>query len=277
MPSQKVGARSIFFRMLERIQRDDVFGLAAQLSYFFLLSLFPLLIFLVTLLTFLPISANDLLNVIRDFAPGDSLALIEENLRDILSKNNGGLLSFGVLATLWSGSNGISAIVKNLNRAYGVEENRPFWKVRGTSVILTIAMIFVVVIALLLPVFGKQIGLFAAMQFGISDEFLIIWNAVRWVVSALIIFLVFVGLYFLAPNFRLHIRDTLGGAFLATVGFVLVSFLFSYYVGNFGNYSTTYGSIGGIIVLMIWFYLSGIILLIGGEWNALRRELKHRK
>ena len=194
--------------------------------------------------------------------------MIEETLQDVMSNRNSGLLSVSIIATIWSASNGMNAIVKSLNRAYDVEETRSFIATRLMSILLTFAMILVFVIALLLPVFGKQIGLFLFSQFGFSDQFLTIWNGIRWAITPIILFIIFVGLYYFAPSKRIKCLSAFPGAIFATLGWVLASLAFSYYVGSFGNYSATYGSIGGIIVLMIWFYLTGIIIMIGGEINA---------
>lgn len=258
--------------LFKQISANDITGLAAQIAYYFLLSLFPLLIFIVTLLPYLPVEQGDLLGVIRDFAPGETMTMIEETLSDVMSDRNSGLLSISIIATIWSASNGMNAIVKSLNRAYDVEETRSFIVTRLMSIVLTLGMIVVFVVALLLPVFGKQIGLFLFSQFGFSEQFLTIWNGIRWAISPLILFIVFVGLYYFAPSKRIKCLSAIPGAIFATVGWVLVSLAFSFYVSSFGNYSATYGSIGGIIVLMIWFYLTGIIIMIGGEINALATE-----
>lgn len=251
-----------------RVHNDDVFGLAAQLAYFFLLSLFPLLLFLVTLVPYLPITVDDILSVLRDFAPGDTMALIESNINQ-LSEKNGKLLSFGIIATIWSASNGINAVVRAFNKAYDVDESRSFFVARGMAMLLTIGMIIVFVIALLLPVFGRQIGKFLFNVFGLSEHFITVWHMLRWLVSPLILFIIFIGLYWFAPNKKLTCISVIPGALFATLGWILTSLAFSYYVSNFGNYSATYGSIGAIIVLMVWFYLSGIIILIGGQINAI--------
>jgi membrane protein len=266
---------SFIKELIQRFLSDEVPGLSAQLSYFFLLSLFPFLIFLITLVGYLPISQQEVLDIIEHFAPGQSAQLIENTLNQILNQRNGGLLSFGIIATLWSASNGINSIVRAFNKAYEVEESRSFIAARGMAIILTIAMVFVIIVALLLPVFGKEIGLMIASNLGYSLEFLTVWNTVRFLVSGIILFIVFIALYYFAPNKRLHFKDGLPGAMAATVGWIIVSLAFSYYVGNFANYSATYGSIGGIIVLMIWFYLTGMIIILGGELNALLYKRRH--
>jgi membrane protein len=261
--------QSLLKELWKRFQGDEVAGLSAELAYFFLLSLFPFLIFLITLIGYLPISEVDVLNFMNQYAPGETMAMIETTLEGIVQKHNGGLLSFGILATIWSASNGLNAVIRAFNRAYDVKETRSFIVARLMSVLLTVAMIIVIVIALLLPVFGREIGLFVFSAFGLSETFLTIWNAARWIGSFIVLFIVFSCLYYFAPNKRLHWKAVFTGAFFATLGWILVSTAFSYYVGNFGNYSATYGSLGGIIVLMIWFYLSGMIILLGGEINAI--------
>ena len=269
MEEKRVWLKWEFIRgMIKKLKEDDVSGLAAQLSYFFLLSLFPLFIFLFTLVAYLPYSQEEILRTIQAFAPAKSMALIETNLKEIM-KGDGKLLSLGIFGTIWSASNGLNAIISAFNRAYDVVETRSYFIARGMSIILTFAMIFVFLFALLLPVFGKQIGLFFFTQFGFSEEFLTVWNTSRWVISSLVLLIVFIMLYWVAPNKKLKCVSVLPGAIFAMIGWVCVSFIFSFYVDQLGYYNTTYGSLGGIIVLMIWFYLSGLIIIMGGEINAL--------
>ncbi|MGG6448540.1 YihY/virulence factor BrkB family protein [Pseudobacillus badius] len=273
MSDKKTETRIFLKHLLKRIKESDVPDIAAQMAYYFLLSLFPLLIFAVTLLAYLPISQEDIFSLIRDFAPSDTVATVQGILNEVMENRSGGLLSFGVIATIWSASNSMNAVVKGLNHAYNVDESRPFYKVRGMSVLLTFGLIVVIAAALVLQVFGKQIGLLASNYFGISDQFLTLWNWGRWLVFPLLLFGVFVGLYYLAPNIRVQCLTVFPGAIFAAVGWIVVSLGFSFYVNNFGNYSATYGSIGGIIVLMVWFYLSAMIILVGGEINALKNDL----
>ena len=184
------------------------------------------------------------------------------------------LLSFSVIGTIWSASHGLNAIIKAFNRAYNVTETRSYFIARGMSIMLTFAMIFVFLVALFLPVFGKQIGMFLFSEFGISEQFIKVWNMSRWVISSSVLFIVFIMLYWIAPNKKITCVSVLPGAVFATIGWVAVSFLFSFYVDKISNYTTTYGSLGGIIVLMVWFYLSGWIIIMGGEINAAVGEKK---
>ncbi|WP_363322186.1 YihY/virulence factor BrkB family protein [Sporosarcina highlanderae] len=263
--------------LLVRIKKVDITGLGSQLAFFFLLSLFPLLIFLITLLPFLNIDENQVFLFIRDYAPESVFKLIRDTLQEILANRNGGLLSIGALATIWSASKGMNALTKALNHSYFVEETRSFIVARSMSVIFTIALIGVLIIALLLPIFGEQVGYLAFSYFGMEEGFMKLWGNLRWSIPPVLIFLVFTVLYWAVPNLKIRLKSAIPGALFATVGWILTSLAFSFYVGSFGNYSKTYGSIGAIIVLMLWLYFSAIILMLGGQLNAVMTERKQLK
>lgn len=186
---------SFLKELFHRTKNDDVAGLSAQLSYFFLLSLFPFLIFMITLVGYLPISQEDVLGTIRGFAPGETLDMIEETLEQILNKKNGGLLSFGIIATIWSASNGINAIVKAFNRAYDVDETRSFLVARGMAIVLTIAMVFVILVALLLPVFGSLAGPYLG---GIFIEYT--KNISYFLIISFMLLFIFIAITAFRPN-----------------------------------------------------------------------------
>ena len=261
-----------FKELLVRIKKVDVTGLASQLAFFFLLSLFPLLIFIMTLLPFLNFDQAEVFLLIRDYAPASVSRLIENTLNEILKNRNGGLLSIGALATVWSASKGMNALTKALNRSYFTEESRSFIMARGMSIVFTVMLIAVLVVALVLPVFGQQIGVLAFSYMGLEEGFLIFWAGLRWLVPPVLIFFVFSLTYWLVPNLKIRFKSVLPGALFATVGWILTSLAFSFYVGSYGSYSSTYGSIGTIIVLMIWLYFSAIILMLGGQLNAVTLE-----
>lgn len=261
-------------KLVKRINAADVFGLSAQLAYFFLLSLFPFLLFLITLLGYLPINEQAVISFIETYAPAETNKLINYNLNQLINEQNGSILSLSVIGTLWSASNGVNAITKAFNQAYGVEEDRSFIVARLIAIGLTIAMIIVICIALILPIFGKMLGVYAFSAFGLTEDFLRVWNTLRWGISTVVFFIVLVTLYKLAPNTRILFRNAMWGALFATVGWQLVSLAFSYYVSTIGNYSATYGSLGAVIILMIWFYISGIIIITGGVINSVVRQAR---
>ena len=275
-PFDVTSSKGFFQELLARIQHVDVTALGAQLAFFFLLSLFPLLIFIVTLLPYLNLQEDQLFSILRTYAPGDVYMLIDGTLDEVLSDRNGGLLSLGIIATVWSASNGMNALIKSLNRSYDLEETRPFFIARGISIIFTLLLITLFVVALALPIFGKQIGTFLFSYLGYKEGFLGVWNNIRWTIPPVMIFSVFMLLYWIAPNRKLYLRSVIPGAIFATLGWIIVSLGFSMYVSKFANYSATYGSIGGIIVLMMWLYFSGTILMVGGQINAVMQERKEK-
>ncbi len=231
---------------------------------------------MVTLLPYLNLEQGMLLNILRTYAPGEVYTLIEGTLDEVLNDRNGGLLSIGTLATIWSASNGMNALTKSLNRSYSLEETRPFFIARAISVIFTLLLIILFVIALILPVFGEQIGTFLFSYLGYEQGFLTVWNNIRWTIPPVMIFVVFMLLYWIAPNRKLYLKSVIPGAIFATLGWIIVSLGFSLYVSSFANYSATYGRIGGIIVLMMWLYFSGTILMVGGQINAVMQERKEK-
>ncbi|MBU6081600.1 MULTISPECIES: YihY/virulence factor BrkB family protein [Allobacillus] len=268
--------------LFSEFSNDDVTGLAAQLSYFFLLSLFPLLIFLLSLVSFLPVTQEDIFNMLQEYLPPNTQDLIQNNVQQVIDGGGGGLLSFSIIGTIWSASVGVNALLRSFNRAYEIEETRSFIVARTLSIGLTLLVLFLIAVALMIPVFGRVLGENVFGMIGLSEQFVEVWFIIRWILTALILIVVLTILFFIGPNKKLKLVHTLPGATVATIGWMLTSWGFSYYVSNFGNYSATYGSLGGIIVLMVWLFLSGMMIIIGGEVNAIldrnnRRLLSRKK
>ncbi|PWI22470.1 ribonuclease [Kurthia zopfii] len=260
--------------LINGVKEADVSSAGAQLAYFFLLSLFPLLIFLLTLLPFLNLPQEQVFTMLENILPEQVFSLIESTIKDVLSNRNGGLLSVGIIATLWSASNGVNALIKNLNKSYDITETRPFIVARAVSIFFTVLLIGLIIVALVLPVFGKTIGQFMFEVIGLKEGFLIVWNYVRIIIPPFLIVTVLVLLYWIAPNVKIYFRHAIPGALFATIAWVLISFGFSFYISNFANYSKTYGSIGGIIILMLWLYITGIVLVVGGQVNVAFQKRK---
>lgn len=260
----------------KRVVDMDVTGLGAQLAFFFLLSIFPLLIFLITLLPYLNLSKDQVYQFLIRVVPAEIYVLIEETLNEILTNQNSGLLSFGLIATVWTASLGMNALINSLNKSYEVVESRPLLIARGMSIVSTILLIFIIIVALVLPIFGRQIGLLLFSYLGLEAGFLEIWGIFRYTIPFLIIFIVCSVIYWIAPNVRLDVRSVLGGAAFTTIGWLAVSFGFSIYINNFGNFSATYGSIGGIILMLLWLYISAMLLLIGGQFNAVMQGRRNK-
>ncbi|MDQ0253409.1 membrane protein [Evansella vedderi] len=254
---------SIFVRFKEH----RLIELAAQCAYYLLLSIFPFLIFIISLFSFLPIALEFDLELLRDVVPAEIFYFIEGQWTRITAQHNTGLLSFSILFTIWTASLALNTILHLLNRAYHVTEERKFFKGRIISIFLTIGMFAVVLVALSLQVVGGVMKDFFAIDLNFLN-----FNLFRWVISFVILFIVFTLLYLIGPNTKLKLREVYIGALFATLGWQLTSLLFSFYLDNFANYTATYGTIGAVIALMIWFHLSSVIILLGGEINAELKE-----
>lgn len=253
----------------QEIKEDRATGLAAEQAYYYMLSLFPLLILLLSILPYLQIEPQKAIEFINNFLPSESTEVLEENIVTIVSERNGGLLTIGILGTIWSASNGMNAFIHAMNIAFDVEETRNFIKARLISIVLTLVLIFAFIVVLVLPVFGSTIINMIEYVVPLSESFESLINLLRWVVALAVLVIVLTTLYRFAPNKQYPFKQVIPGAVSATIIWLAISLGFSFYVSNFGNYSATYGSLGGVIILMLWLYLTGLTLVIGGEINAL--------
>ncbi|MCD8509373.1 MAG: YihY/virulence factor BrkB family protein [Bacillus sp. (in: Bacteria)] len=244
-----------FLSLIERFKEHRLLELAAQCAYYLLLSIFPFLIFLITLFSFLPIAYEFDLNLLRDMVPGEIFQFLEGQWTRITTGQNTGLLSFSIIFTLWTASLALNTIINLLNRAYQVTEERKFIKGRLISIFLTVGMFAVVLVALTLQVIGGALQEFIAFNLEIFN-----FNLLRWVISFVILFLVFLLVYWIGPNIRLKLSEVYIGALFATLGWQITSLGFSFYLDNFANYTATYGTIGAVIALMVWFHLSSVII-----------------
>jgi membrane protein len=261
-------------RVVKEVQEDNCLGSAAQLAYYLLFAVFPFFLFLTALLGFLPIP-NLLERIIASLAmvlPGEAVTLLQDNIRQLVTEQKGGLLSFGILAALWSSSSAVVAITAALNQAYDVEEGRPWWKVRGLSLLLTMGLSLFLLLAVVLLIFGPQLGRGLAALVGLGTVFEILWNVLRWPVSAGLLVVALALVYYFAPDVEQKWKWITPGAIFAVLATLLTSLGFSLYVSNFGSYNKTYGSLGAVIVFLTWLYLTGLCLLVGGEINA---EIEH--
>ncbi|HUE82590.1 MAG TPA: YihY/virulence factor BrkB family protein [Pyrinomonadaceae bacterium] len=260
-------------RIWDRINDHDVLGRAAQLSYYFLLALFPLLLFLISLLGYIAPTGSEfqdrLLNYLSTVAPPSAMELIRATLDEISARRSGGRLYLSLLAALWAASWGMGAISETLNVAYRVKESRPWWKARLVAVLLTIALAVLILSAFAIVLYGERIGDSIAAIFGYSEVFRLTWRISQWPIALTFVLATFKLIYYFAPNVPRHSRKwTTTGAIVGVVLWLIISFGFRAYLSFFDSYSVTYGSLGAVIILMLWFYLTGVAILIGGEINA---------
>lgn len=259
-------------RLWRESLQDELLGRAAQLSYYALLALFPALIFLTALMGLFSVERfmPELMSYLRDVVPADALMMVQRFLTQVAEGSGANILSLGALGALWASSSGVTAIMDALNVVFGVKEDRrPFWRVRLTAILLTIALAGFVILSLGLVLYGPTIGRWVADQMGYGIAFTWIWNVLQWPMIAGFMLIVVGAIYHICPDRRVkRWRWITPGSLFAVVMWLLVSLGFKAYVDNFGNYNKVYGSIAGVIVLMLWFYWSGMVLLLGGEINA---------
>ncbi len=270
--------RTVVLEVYTRVFEDELFSRAAQLAYYWLFAIFPLLIFLTALLAYLPLPRffENLFDYLQNMLPPDAFALLNTTFQQITSQPRGGLLSFGILVSIWASANGMEALITALNTAYDVEKRRAWWRERLLALQLTLGLALFVITALGLLFFGASLGERVAQHYGYGATFRTFWNLARWAGIVGFILLALELLYFIAPNIKQRWRETTPGALFALGGWLLVTFGFKFYVVRFGNYNATYGALGGVMVLMLWLYLTGVAILLGGEINSVIAQLKRQ-
>jgi len=261
--------KELLLQLYTRSKKNEITARGAQLSYFFLLSVFPFLIFLITLIENIPLTQQATLDQLSLLLPEAAITVVEQIIREVDAADNVTLKSLGFFSALWLASRGTFALIKSINRAYNLKENRSFLKLIATEVFATLAIMLIVLCTLGLLVFGRFLGELVFQYIGLEDIFSVLWTILRYVVLLLIVFISFMLFFLYSPNCRLRLKDVYPGAIFSTLGWFFASQLFAIYINNFGSFFITYGSIGGIIVFMIWFYISSLTLLLGGEINAL--------
>lgn len=260
-------------RTAKETSADNVLGLAAQLAYYFLLALVPAIVFVVALTSFFPAELIDrMVASLGRVAPGDVFSIIKEQIDTLRGGSHGGVLTFGLLVALWSSSAAIVSVTDALNKAYDIEEGRPWWKVRLVAIGLTIALAVFILVAFTLIMFGPTIADNLASRIGLGEAFAVTWKIVQWPVVFALIVLALAILNYAAPDAEQDWTWVTPGAVLAAFLWVVASLGFKFYVANFADYNATYGSLGGVIVLMLWFYITGVAILVGAEMNA---EIEH--
>jgi membrane protein len=265
--------RELASRTVKEANADNVLGLAAQLSYYFLLALVPAIVCVVAIASFLPPQTiQDFVDSMRRVAPGDVIDIVREQLTALAGRGHEGVFTFGLLLALWSSSAAMVGMIDALNRAYDIEEGRPWWKVRLTAIGLTIGVAVLIVLAFGLLLVGPTLADQLTVVIGAGPMFATAWKILQW---PLVFAMVVVGLgliYYFAPDAEQDWEWITPGAVIGTVLWLVASLAFKLYATQFGNYNETYGSLGGAIVLMLWFYISGLAMLVGAELNA---EIEH--
>ena len=264
--------RELASRTWREINEDNVLGSAAELAYYFLLAFFPLLIFLTSLVGFLPGAQERVIHALTRVAPGEAINLVTMTIEDVVNKRSGGLLSFGLLGALWAASGGVSAVIGTLNVAYDIKDERSWLKVRLVAIGLTIMLAVLIVGGVILIMFGDRFSDWLTEWLSLGAMFKKLWAAVDYALGLALLFLGLEMIYYFGPNVEQDWKWITPGAIFAVTTLIVASLLFSVYLRFGPGYSATYGSLGAVIVLMLWLYLLGAVILIGGEINS---EIAH--
>ncbi len=262
--------------VIKRIKEDDISAWATKLTYYILLSIFPFILFFMELLSYTHINNDDVIIQFQTFVPKEIINFFNFLITDIQTHQNTTLFSVAILITIWSASKGILAIIHCVNKAYREKETRSYFHLRGLSYLYTIGFAVVLVITFVLLIFGNNLLKFVESFIYLPDFLLGTVDLVRIIVSLTFLFFFFVLLYNVTPNRKISFVEVIPGSLFATLGWTLMSICFSYYVSHISNLSYMYGSLTGIIILLIWLYLCSLIIMIGGELNAVTQQNKKR-
>ena len=273
-PKGKLTIKKFAKEMFYRVVYDEISLLSANLSYYFILSLFPMLIVVLALTPYFKIDQQFLLEKIQSYAPGDLGDYLFDMISEVLNNKNNTIITVGIVFTLWSASSGIYGIIIAFNNAFRVRDGRIWIVTKLISVILTALFLVGMFVALVLIVFGKQLTYILFHKFNLDEGYYNLWSVLNSSLPVLFIFLIFVFLYTMGPNLKLKAISIIPGAIFATISWIIVSKLFGYYIDHFSSYIKTYGTIGAFMAFVLWLYITGYILIIGAEINAIFHNYK---
>jgi membrane protein len=265
---------AVLARTIREVRADNLTDWAAALTYYAVLALFPALLVFVALIGLLgsyPRTSDALLEIVGRLGPASAVDTFREPITSVV-RNRGGagaLLGVGLLGALWSASGYVGAFMRASNAIYEVKEGRPFWKLRPIQVGVTVLMVLGAALVALSVVATGTLAEAVGGAIGLSSSAVTVWSIVKWPVLVLIVVSMFAVLYYVAPNVELpRFRWLTPGGGLAVVIWLVASGLFALYVANFGSYNKTYGALGGVIVFLVWMWITNLSLLIGAEFNA---------
>ena len=257
-------------RTFKEAYDDDILGAAGQLAYFFFLSVFPLILVLLAFASFFPLAmlTDDLGRLLRPFVSPPVLEILQDQMRRLGNAESTGVLSLGLLGALWSSSSALLSIVNALNRAYDIIDHRPWWRVRLIAMGLTLALAVFMLAALTLILTGPNAAAYLGRLIGWGAPFAWAWVLLQWPLAILLVSSAIAIVYYFGPDARQQWREVVPGAIAATSLWLLISMGFKGYVAKFTDFNASYGAVGGVIAVLLWFYVSGIAILLGAELNA---------
>ena len=262
-------------RFYEAVKEDDLAGVSGELAYRLFLSLFPFFIFLGAMGAFLAAVSgldnptDDIISLLGDSIPEDVSDVLRSQIEDIVGSQNVGLLSVGIAAAIWTASSGFMCVIKVMNRVHETRETRPIWKRYLLAVGLVLLAGGSLIVAFLLTVVGQVFGRQIADELGMDPQWL---SLIRWPIIVVFVLLAVGLIYWITPSKSLPFRFVSPGALIFTIAWLVLNLVFGLYVTNFSRYDSTYGALGGIVVVLLWFYLTSFLLFLGAELNQMIYE-----
>jgi len=272
--------RRFLAELIKAIVHHRLKDMAAQMAFWSLLAVFPFCIFLLTIVGYVPLAGieDELLGLLHEVMPPDAWALFDRTVHEILHRQHGVLLVVSLAAAVWSASSGMSSTMTALNRAWGVEETRAWWRVRLRSLLLIVAAAILIIIALVALLLGPNVLRTIYDWFDMGKESVKVWAVARWPIIVTAMMAMLGALYHYLPNVKQPLRLFSPGSVVAFTVWIAASLLFRLYVGHFNAYARTYGTLGAAIILLVWLYLSSATVILGCEVNVvLSRVLKERR
>jgi membrane protein len=262
-------------KLFKHVGEDDVSGLAAEMAYRFFLAIFPFFIFLAALGGFVAGAINvenptdNVMDLIGDALPEETATVFRGELENVIEGQNPGLLSVGIIGTILAAAGGMNTVIKGFNRVHRVEETRKFWQKYALTIGMVVLAGAAIIAAFFLMVAGQVFGMAVAEEIGLGTIAGRLFTLARWPVVAFMLLLAAAFLFWIAPNIKLPFQLISPGAVVFVVIWLVATYAFGFYVSNFGQYNATYGALGAVVILLLWFYLSSFVLLIGAEINSL--------
>lgn len=258
----------LIIKLIVKVKRDDIFALASQLAYYIILSFFPLVIFLTSLLATIDIDYTDLTLTLKTMMPLSVYKLTKSIVDEAISAQSVSLVGGSIFVSVWVASSGFRAVIKGVNKAYNIKETRSYIKRTIIAYISTIIFALSVIASLVVLVFGKVIGDYLMKVFPLGNVVVYLWNGLRYLIIIILLIVIFAAIYKFTPCRRLKWKEVMPGAMLSAIGWIISSLAFSFYINNINNYSKFYGSVAAVFILMLWIFITSIFIIFGVEVNS---------
>ena len=268
----KVTNLRLLIKLIVKVRKDDIFALASQLAYYMILSFIPLIIFLFSLIAWINIDAINFMAILKSFLPSGIFSLAEFIINEIMSARSVSLVGGSIFVAIWMASSGFRALIKGINKAYNLKDTRSYIRRTIIAYIGTIIFALSIIAALAVIVFGRVIGEHLLGLLPNAEIFQYVWIMFRYVIILVFLVIIFTALYKFTPCKRIKLKEVFPGAVVSALGLIISSFAFSYYINNFNNYTKVYGSLAAIFIMMLWMFITSMVIIFGVEVNSVLVE-----